>query len=49
MSKLLNAYRKLPTSSNRAKLQAYLRKHAMCVCLASAEEIAFLRANEFAL
>ena len=49
MHKLLNAYRKLPSPSNRAKLQAYLNKHLMAVCLASADDIAFLKANEFAI
>jgi hypothetical protein len=47
MSKLINAYRKLPSPTNRAKLQAYLNKHMMAVCTASIEDIAFLRANEF--
>jgi hypothetical protein len=47
MQKLLNTYRKLPSPSNRAKLQAYLNKHMMAVCLASAEDIAFLKAHEF--
>ena len=47
MSKLINAYRKLPTMANRDKLQKYLDKHQMAVCMATAEEIAFLRANEF--
>lgn len=49
MSKLLSAYRKLPTPTNRAKLQAYLERHMMAVCLASADELAFLKANEFKL
>lgn len=49
MSKLLNAYRKLPCPSNRAKLQAYLNKHSMAVCLASEDEVAFLRAHEFTI
>ena len=47
MTKLINAYRKLPTPANRVKLQAYLARHMMAVCLASADEIAFLKANEF--
>lgn len=47
MSKLINAYRALPAPSVRAKLQAYLDKHMMASCMASAEEIAFLRANNF--
>ena len=49
MSKLINAYRALPTTSNRNKLQNYLNKHMMAVCMATAEEIAFLRANEFSI
>jgi hypothetical protein len=47
MSKLINAYRKLPTMANRDKLQKYLNKHQMAVCMATTEEIAFLRAHEF--
>lgn len=47
MAKLIAAYRKLPSPTNRAKLQAYLDKHMMAVCMATPEETAFLRANEF--
>jgi hypothetical protein len=47
MNKLLNAYRKLPSPANRAKLQNYLNKHMMAVCLATPEDIAFLKAHEF--
>jgi hypothetical protein len=47
MQKLLNAYRKLPSPSNRAKLQAYLNKHMMASCLATPEDQAFLKAHEF--
>lgn len=49
MTKLLNAYRALPSPTNRSRLQAYLSKHMMAVCLATAEEVAFLRANEFTI
>lgn len=49
MTKLLNTYRKLPMPSNRAKLQNYLNKHPMAVCMASAEEIEFLKAHGFAI
>ena len=49
MTRLINAYRALPTTSNRNKLQTYLNKHMMAICMATAEEIAFLRANEFNL
>jgi hypothetical protein len=49
MSKLIATYRKLPSPSNRAKLQAYLNKHMMAVVLATPEDIAFLKANEFTI
>jgi len=49
MKKLLNAYRALPSPSNRTKLQNYLNKHTMAVCLALPEDIAFLRAHNFTL
>jgi hypothetical protein len=49
MSKLINAYRKLPSPSNRVKLQNYLNKHMMAVCMASIEDIAFLRAHNFSI
>ena len=47
MQRLLNIYRTTPTPANHAKLQAYLNKHMMAVCLASIEDIAFLRAHNF--
>jgi rubredoxin len=47
MNKLIEKYRTIPSPTNRAKLQAYLQKHMMAVCLATQEEIAFLKANEF--
>jgi hypothetical protein len=47
VSKLIEIYRKCPTPSNRAKLQTYLQKHMMAACMATPEEIAFLKANEF--
>ena len=47
MTKLLNLYRATPTTANRAKLQSYLDKHMMAVCMASVDEVAFLKANEF--
>ena len=45
--KLIETYRKCPTPSNRAKLQNYLQKHMMAVCMATEQEIAFLKAHEF--
>jgi hypothetical protein len=47
MSKLINSYRAIPTMANRAKLQKYLATHMMAVCMASPDEVAFLKANEF--
>lgn len=47
MSRLIETYRKCPTPTNRAKLQRYLDKHMMAVCLATPEELAFLKTNEF--
>jgi hypothetical protein len=49
MRKLLNAYKALPSPTNRAKLQTYLNKHMMAVCLATPEEIAFLKAHDFTI
>jgi hypothetical protein len=47
MTKLLNTYRKLPSPSNRAKLQSYLDKHLMAICMASVEDVTFLKAHGF--
>jgi hypothetical protein len=47
MNKLIETFRKCPTPSNRAKLQTYLQKHMMALCLATPEEIAFLKTHEF--
>lgn len=47
MLKLINAYRKLPSPTNRRKLQAYLDKHFMATCMTTPENIAFLRGNGF--
>lgn len=49
MSRLIATYRAAPTPANRAKLQAYLNKHMMAVCMASDDEIAFLKANGFSI
>jgi hypothetical protein len=49
MSKLIIAYRSRPSIQNRAKLQAYLNKHMMAVCMASPEELAFLKIKGFSL
>ena len=49
MSKFLAAFRAAPTAANRTKLQKYLDKHMMAICMASDEEVAFLKANEFSI
>lgn len=49
MTKLINTYRKLPSPTNRRKLQAYLNRHMMAICLASPEEVEFLRVNNFSI
>jgi hypothetical protein len=47
MSKLIAAFQFSPTDANRAKLQTYLNRHTMAVCLATPEEMTFLKANSF--
>lgn len=47
MIKLIATYRAVPTAANRAKLQKYMDSHMMAVCMATPEEIEFLKANEF--
>ena len=47
MANLLKAYRTAPTAANRAKLARYLDRHPMALCLATAEEQAYLQANGF--
>ena len=47
MSKLLNKYKALPSPSNRTKLQNYLNKHPFSICIASLEDVAFLKAHSF--
>lgn len=47
MTKLIDTFRAAPTDKNRARLQAYIQKHMMSLCCATAEEISFLKANNF--
>jgi len=49
MEKLINTYRAAPTDANRTKLQKYLDKHMMAICMATPEELAFLKANGFSI
>ena len=47
MTKLINAFRAVPTAANRTKLAVYLRRHSMATCFATQEELIFLRTHEF--
>jgi len=47
MTKLINTYRKLPSMKNRSRLQAYIERHPMAICVATAEEISFLLTHQF--
>jgi hypothetical protein len=47
MTKLLEKFIANPTEQNRAKLQAYLYKHMMAVCMASPEQQSILKSNGF--
>lgn len=49
MTKLILKFALTRAPSDRAKLQAYLNKHMMAVCLATPEEIEFLKANGFTI
>jgi hypothetical protein len=49
MTKLIESFRKCPTQANRIKLQKYINKHMMAVCMATPDELAFLKANEFTI
>ena len=43
MQKIINAYRAAPTDANKAKIQSYLRKHPMAVCMLMPAEFQFLK------
>lgn len=49
MTKLINTFRAMSSPSNRVKLQTYLDRHMMAVCMATPEEAAFLRVNGFSI
>jgi hypothetical protein len=44
MEKLIAAHAAAPTDANRIKLERYLDKHIMAVCMASPDQLAYLRA-----
>ena len=43
MQKIINTYRAAPTDANKAKIQSYLRKHPMAVCMLMPAEFQFLK------
>lgn len=47
VSKLLEKFRANPSAENRQKLQTYINRHMMAVCMATAEELAFLKTHDF--
>jgi len=47
MNKLINTYRKCPSPANLEKVQRYIKRHMMAICLASKDDIAFLKTHEF--
>jgi hypothetical protein len=49
MLKLLNQFKALPSPSNRLKLQNYLNKHPFAVCIASLEDVDFLKTHSFSI
>jgi hypothetical protein len=49
MKKLVAAYRKLPSPSNRSKLQEYLNLNFHMACLLTPEDEHFLRVHKFTL
>jgi thioredoxin-related protein len=49
MSKLIERFKKDPSPANRQRLQDYLKRHMMAVCLASADEREFLKTHQFSI
>lgn len=49
MRKLIEAFRKNPTDANRTRLQTYISRHFMAICMLTREEVEFLEANNFVL
>ena len=47
MNKLFKAFIANPTEQTCAKLQAYLNKHMMAVCMATPEQQNILKSNGF--
>lgn len=49
LGKLAQKFRSFPAPSVRARIVAHVAKHPFSVCMASPEEIAFLKSNGFSL
>lgn len=49
MQKLLAAYKKQPSPSNRVRLQRYMDAHPCYLLTATLDMVHFLRSNEFKL
>lgn len=49
MSKLIQKFQAAPTEANRVRLANYLRQHMMATCMATADELTFLKSNGFAV
>jgi hypothetical protein len=49
MQKLIATFKANTNEITRAKLQAYIRKHPMAICMLTAEEFQFLKTNGFSL
>lgn len=47
MQKLITAHQRNPSPANWEALQRYLDKHMMAVCLATPEDIQYLRTHFF--
>jgi len=49
MTKLINSFTASQTPKNRQKLQAYIKKHSMAVCMLTTSQLDFLKAHHFDL
>ena len=49
MTRLIQAYRRLPSPTNRRRLQAYLDAHKMAQCLLADADRQFLTEHDFTL
>jgi hypothetical protein len=47
MNRLINAFRAVPSPSNRKKIEAHIQKHPFSICTITVEDQQFLKANGF--